>query len=92
MQAFNQLGIDIEQLNVVIRLDATEAIKNFLRYTQGIAFVSERAIDKELQWNLLKKLDIKNVIVKRFLRIAQSPEPAFSYQQKFIDFLHNYNL
>lgn len=92
MQALNQLGIDIEQLNVVIRLDATEAIKHFLRYTEGIAFVSERAIEKELQWNLLKKLDIKNVIVKRFLRIAQSPEPAFSYQQKFIDFVHNYNI
>ncbi len=92
LQAFNQWGVDVEQLNVLIRLDATEAIKRFLRYSEGVAFLSERAIEQELQWNLLKKLEIKNGMVKRFFRIAQSPEPAFNYQQKFIDFLQSYNV
>lgn len=92
LQAFNQWGVDVEQLNVLIRLDATEAIKRFLRYSEGVAFISERAIEQELQWNLLKKLEIKNGTVKRFFRIAQSPEPAFNYQQKFIDFLQSYNV
>lgn len=92
LQAFKQMGIDVEQLNVLIHLDATEAIKHYLRYTDGVAFVSERAIVQELQWNLLKKIEIKNVAVKRFFRIAQSPEPAFNEQQKFIDFLQNYNV
>ena len=92
LQAFNQWGVDVEQLNVLIRLDATEAIKRFLRYSEGVAFLSERAIEQELQWNLLKKLEIKNGIVKRFFRIAQSPEPAFNHQQKFIDFIQGYNV
>lgn len=92
MQSFNQLGIQTDQLNVLIRLDATEAIKDFLRHTEGIAFTSERAIVQELQWGFLRKIEIRNVVIKRFFRIAQLPEPAFSYQQKFIDFVLGYNL
>lgn len=90
--SFNKSNILLEKLNILIHLGSTEAIKNFLIDFEGIAFVSEKAIDKEIQLKELVKLKVKNFNIYRMFRISQRKEPISSSSKLFIDFLNNYNL
>lgn len=90
----NQLqihNVDLNKINVHIHLGSTEAIKNFLLKFNGIALVSERAIQKELLLNSLVILKIDKLEFNRKFRIVQSKSPASKIQKLFINFLLNYN-
>jgi DNA-binding transcriptional LysR family regulator len=91
LKEFSSAGIDTEHLNVIIRLGATEAIKNFLTEYDGVAFISERALEKELQLKLLKPLAIKHFSITRYFRVAQRQEPQLHPQQLLSQFLSSYN-
>jgi LysR family transcriptional regulator, transcriptional activator of the cysJI operon len=89
---FIRAGINIEHLNILLHLGSTEAIKNFLQNFDGIALVSEKAIEKELQLKTLRKIDVKNLSIKRNFRIVLPHGPELKLPQAFINFLLNYNL
>ncbi len=90
----NLLGlasVKIHQLNVVMHLGSTESIKNFLSNFDGVALVSKRSVERELIDNRLKILPIKNIHVKRQLRIAQRQGPLSETASLFYDFLRKHN-
>jgi len=91
---YNELkkqGINLEKLNIHMHLGSTEAIKNFLPKFDGIALLSEKAIDKELQLNVLKKLNIANLRIYRQFRFARLQGHEYKIPETLINFLFNYN-
>lgn len=88
--ALSKLKISLEKLNILIHLGSTEAIKNFLVNFEGIAFVSEKAIDKELQLKSIVRLTVKELAILRRFRIAIRQGPENSTQQLFRNFLLQY--
>lgn len=84
-------GLLIDKLNILIHLGSTEAIKNFLCDFDGIALVSEKAIEKELRLKELVKINIKNISLNRKFRIALRQGHHTSAAKLFIDFLSQYN-
>lgn len=90
-KAFAEVGIKMDKLNILLHLGSTEAIKNFLTDFDGIAFVSERAIGKELQLKSLKKIPVINLSIKRNFRLAQLYGSDSNISHKFIEFLFSNN-
>lgn len=84
-------NININQLNVVIHLGSTEAIKNFLDNFDGIALVSEKAIRKELLFKTLRKVQVRKFSVKRKFRVATLHGRELELSRLFTDFLFRYN-
>jgi DNA-binding transcriptional LysR family regulator len=83
--------IHIDKLNIFIHLGSTEAIKNFLCEFDGIALVSEKAIEKELRLKEITKLNLKNISLTRKFRTALLQGHEVSSTKLFIEFLSAYN-
>ncbi len=82
--------IFLDKLNILIHLGSTEAIKNFLSDFDGIALLSERSVEKELQLKEIVKLTIKNITLNRKFRIALRQGHDASSIKLFMEFLFNY--
>ena len=91
-KALSQKGIDLEKLNILIHLGSTEAIKNFLPGFDGIALVSEKALEKELQSKNLVKIKVSDLTISRYFRMAFRHGSELNIPKLFSDFLTNYNL
>lgn len=89
-RVFSKHKIDLEKLNVIIRLGSTEAIKNFICNFDGIAMISERSIEKELSLKTLKTININNIKITRKFRIALRKGDVSLIPKQFIDFLFHY--
>ncbi len=84
---------NIKQLNNVVTLNSTEAIKNYLYYSDNYALISINAITDDLINNKLKVIDIKGLTIKRwfyFVSRTGYQSSLMTYFEKFIRF--NYNL
>jgi len=84
-------NINFENLNILIHLGSTEGIKNFLCDFDGIALISEKSIQKELQLKSLCKLNVSELNIHRKLRLALRHGPELKIPALFIDFLRTYN-
>jgi len=89
--AFQQKNIDFQQLNILIHLGSTEAIKNFLVNFNGIAILSEKSIEKELQLKELHIIRIKQLHITRRFRIAHKYGHLPAIPQLFLNYLERYN-
>jgi DNA-binding transcriptional LysR family regulator len=89
--ALTKHNIFLDKLNILIHLGSTEAIKNFLLDFDGIALVSEKSIEKELQLKEIVKISIKNISLNRKFRIALRQGNQTSPAKLFIEFLSHYN-
>lgn len=85
--ALQKHNIDSEKLNITLHLGSTEAIKNFLLDFEGIALISEKAIEKELRLRELVKINIRNFSILRKFRFALKHGQAGASTQLLISFL-----
>jgi len=85
------VNLSMDDLNIIIHLGSTEAIKSFLINFNGIALVSEKSIEKELQLKTIVKLSVTKLNVSRKFRVALKKGNPSSAIQLFIDFLQGYN-
>ena len=83
--------IDLNNLNILVHLGSTEAIKNFLDDFDGIALISEQSIKKELELKSLSVLTIKGIEFKRHFRIALRHGSESMTAKLFINFLATHN-
>lgn len=83
--------INIEKLNIFIHLGSTETIKNFLYDFDGIALISEKSIEKEMQLKTLVKINTSKIEMSRKFRIALRHGHEALSSKLFIDFLTSYN-
>lgn len=90
-RAFASADIKFEKLPILLHLGSTESIKNFLANFDGIAFVSEQAIEKELRLKTLKQITINNLSIKRHFRIALCLGQELNVPNQFVQYLLAYN-
>lgn len=86
-QALKKLNIQIEDLNVKVRLGGTEALKNFLLADNCIGFLPKKSITKELERKELVQLDVPGLTVSRnFYFIQRKGSEEFGLTKQFIRF------
>ncbi len=90
-QRLSQYNIGFENLNTFIHLGSTESIKNFLQDFDGVAIVSERAVQTELYLKTLVKLKVTGFTINRKLRIACKLGHKSPQVELFENFLSTYN-
>ena len=89
---FTQQKINFEDLNTLIHLGSTESIKNFLLEFDGLAIVSEKAVQNELYLKTLVKLNVSGFSIARKLRFAYKQGHKSRQVELFEDFLLHYNI
>ena len=86
--------ISPKQLNVLMFLGSTEAIKSFVKTGNGVGIVSRFAIQHELEINTFRRLDTPNLNFHRQFQFIspKGPEPS-GLTKLFLDFVQKqYNL
>ncbi len=91
-QVLSQQNINFENMNTLIHLGSTESIKNFLQDFDGLAMVSEKAIQNELYLKTLIRLKVAGLVIPRKLRIAYKVGYKSRQVELFEDFLFSYNI
>ncbi|MFD2044524.1 LysR family transcriptional regulator [Ornithinibacillus salinisoli] len=78
-------------INIYMELGSTQAIKGAVEINLGVAILSSLVIDTELKQNMLKKINIENVELKRDLWAVQRKERFVNkLEGEFIKFIKNY--
>lgn len=80
----------IDELNTFIYLGSTEAIKDFITNFDGLALISEKAIQKELARKELVRIHIKGIQITRKFRMALRQGQETKATHLFIDHLTQY--
>ena len=86
-RALSRRGICVEDLNVVIELSSTEAIKSFVRSSDTLAIVSVIALHRELADGSLSIVDIDGVDMPREFATVVRPGEFFGLNARFHDFV-----
>ncbi|MBU2996216.1 LysR family transcriptional regulator [Cellulophaga baltica] len=84
---------NIKKLNTTITLNSTEAIKNYLYYSNSYALLSINAVREDLINNKLKIIDIKGISIERwfyFVSRTGYKSSVMDYFEKFIRTNHNF--
>ena len=86
-RALSRCGIRVEDLNVVIELSSTEAIKSFVRSSDTLAIVSVIALHRELADSSLRIVDIDGIDMPREFATAVRPGEFSGLNVRFHDFV-----
>ncbi len=86
-RALSRRGIRVEDLNVVIELSSTEAIKSFVRSSDTLAIVSVIALHRELADSSLRIVDIDGIDMSREFATAVRPGEFSGLNERFHDFV-----
>ena len=71
-------GITEEELNVVMRLGSTAAVKRAVESGLGVSFVSEKAIENEIRLGTIKTIPVKDLELDREFFIVYSGKKSHS--------------
>ncbi|AEH43942.1 transcriptional regulator, LysR family [Thermodesulfatator indicus DSM 15286] len=83
-----KLGLSPQRLNVVAELGSTEAVRQAVKAKLGASFISEIAVKEDLERGIFKKIEVKNLVIKRhFYLIYPSKKNLAPLAEIFIDFL-----
>ena len=63
-------GVPLKELQVVMQMNSTEAIKAAVESGLGVSFLSQRAIEKELRLDALRTFSVKGVAFRREFSIV----------------------
>ena len=77
-QKLLEKGITEEELNVVMRLGSTAAVKRAVESGLGVSFVSEKAIENEIRLGTLKTIPVKDLQLDREFFIVYSGKKSHS--------------
>ncbi len=90
-QMLTKQGVNLSKLNVLIHLGSTEAIKSYLTNSEGIAFLSRKAVVKEFQLKLLQEVVVSGFFLTRNFRMALRQGPEMKVPSSFVNFISSYN-
>jgi len=86
--ALTKAGWDMESLSVIMELGSTEAIKSAVEANLGISILSEKTVQKELQFKILKALNIEGLkIMRKFYVITTSKKYSTPAMEHFLNFI-----
>ena len=83
-----------KNLNILLHLGSTEAIKSFIKTGKGVGIVSRFAIEQDLANNFFKLINTPNLKFHRqfYFISPKGPEPT-GITKVFLNFIHqHYNL
>lgn len=85
-------GLLLENLNITGHFGSTDAVKQAVKSGLGISIISMLAVKDELKYNILKKVRLKNILMKRQFYIVvhsmRTLPPAYKF---FIEALMSTN-
>lgn len=90
-KSLERVNLDFEALKVHVHLGSTEAIKNYLSNFNGLALVSEKAIQSCYHSQNLTRLDLTGVSFTRMFRICLKQGQESYNAGLFVNFLSQYN-
>ncbi|WP_096154150.1 MULTISPECIES: selenium metabolism-associated LysR family transcriptional regulator [Bacillus] len=77
-------------LNVILELENTEAIKSAVESGMGVSIISKSAIKKELQLGVLREIYIQDVRMKRHFTLIYKEEALTLPSESFLSFISQY--
>ena len=77
-QTLKENGLNPKMLHVQMEFNSIEAIKSAVQHGLGAAFVSQSAIQKEVQLGLLHSSTIQDVVLTRRLQVVTNRKRYFS--------------
>ncbi len=84
------IGIKENDLDVVMRLGSTSAIKKAVESGAGVSLISERSIENEIKAGSLKKIPIKDIeFVREFFIIYKRQKSHSPATQSLLQFLED---
>ncbi|WP_455638086.1 LysR substrate-binding domain-containing protein [Parabacteroides sp.] len=82
--------IKLSQLNILMQLGSTESIKLFLENSDALAFVSVRAVTRELTAGGLKVIDVADFSAERMFMFVQLQGQSGGLEENFIRYMQDY--
>ncbi|HAI70525.1 MAG TPA: LysR family transcriptional regulator [Gammaproteobacteria bacterium] len=90
MAYFNQAGLSFDELNIVMELGSSEAIKGAVAADMGVSILSHAAIHKELQLGLLNKITLNPTLERPFSFVYQKQKFRLRAIEELLNFSHHY--
>lgn len=86
---FLKAGYDVENISVILELGSTEAVKAAVEANLGISILSERTVQKEIEYKILKALPIEGLkILRKFFIISNPRRHNTHVMELFFDFIY----
>ena len=86
-ETFMKNDIDMDDLNIRLELNSTNAIISSVAAGNGVSILPKMALRKELRHRTLKALKIKDITFAHNIYLLISPQSKSKLSAKFIDFL-----
>lgn len=87
---FNQAGLSLDDLNIVMELGSIEAIKGAVATGMGVSILSRAAILKDLQLGLLKEVTLEPPLERPFSFVYQKQKFRLLVIEELLQFSHQY--
>lgn len=88
---FKKRGIDESDINILLELGSTGAIKQAVMDRQGISIVNQQSVQRELKSGLLKEVQIKDFeLTKQFYLVLHKRTTKSRVLETFLAFLKQY--
>jgi DNA-binding transcriptional LysR family regulator len=85
-KVMEEKGVRFRDLNIVMELGSTEAVKSGVIAGLGISFVSQWAIEREKKLKLIREVPVENIEIRRHFHIVTRKSwPVSRATQAFID-------
>ena len=90
-QKLLEIGIELDDLNIVSYVDSYEMIKKMIELNLGVSFISQIAVKNEVDLGLVKSLNIKDLDLKRNFYFVHSKKRTLSpLVEAFKNYIINY--
>ncbi len=90
IEYFNQAGMSMDDLNIVMELGSVEAIKSAVVSGMGVSILSRSAIQKELQLGLLKEVKLSSPLTRPLSFVYQKQKFRLVAIEELLNFAKNY--
>jgi DNA-binding transcriptional LysR family regulator len=89
-KALRKKGMSLKQFNVVMEMGSTSAVKEGVKAGLGLAFISKRAVEEELEQGLFSRIHIEEIdpISRQFYIVSHRGRTLSPIGMEFLRFLH----
>ncbi|WZL74688.1 selenium metabolism-associated LysR family transcriptional regulator [Clostridiaceae bacterium 35-E11] len=87
-KALHSHNISLEHLNILAYIESTETIKQCVKKGMGISIISQLAIEEELQYKTIKKIELENMdLCRNFYFVYHKHRTLSPLAETFKDFV-----
>ncbi len=90
MDHVTKMGLDKNNLNICLELGSPESIKGAVEAGMGVSIVSNATIQKEIELNLLKKIDLDPPLERSFSFVRQRQKFRLHAMEELLEYARGY--